>query len=962
MAEHRLFDGTNGPTGTGNIGEPLVAGVEFRLDTTGCWVSELHYWRETSDGVTASRAGIYEVTDGSSGTLVDGTDVDVPAPDGATGWVTVALPQPVRLDLSQHYRAVFSYDADYPNIDNFWIDGDGAGGITSGPLYAPDESDAIDGDQGPFLESADGSLVYPSNGNGSNYGVDLTAIDEHPAAVRAASTSSAHVEPGTVQDVALAEAVSAAHRRPLARLRVDWSSDGYQHESADLTSWITELELESGLESELPSEATLAEGYQSESMTATLAGYRHGDTLSAVETLSLYRPDSPLHRRVLLGRDVALDLGMATEGGPRRDRAFTGTLRSIAPSSGDGQVDIEALGMSDRMRAPITLPVYGQLRRDIRGEGEADHPWTVNAQWVLDYILRANGIWPSPAPRDGCVLYATGHGSLSANLGWNRPPRGTWNRDDFAWETGPYGQLATPGHFGSGSYAEIYAAEQLTLRAGERINCSFWVKSGPVGDSTGRASQFVLIPGMNNVDDLAIVIKFAETGEFSFHISTESDQSTTYYVSASQEHDDVRWRFVSLSIRFDQGGTGRADVRYDGATTGWDQVDTLINPESFPWARRMQTTIFHNVPWSDFQIWPGDWTDDPSTWREESHVSEADLDPGLSELDYLPDVSGEDSWDLIGEIVQAEFGVAGFDPNGRFFFRNQQRTANPEAVEREVTAARGLKNLGMEMTTDSVRNVITWEIQGGGLSEEKTVIESEAESQFQTPVGVHSHEVSLPALTIFPPTSIDGYAQADWDDEIVDGFTVVDAVNPGTAADETAVSIDKIQLGSHRAALRVRNYDDVTVQFSSTDGDPQLRASGWQITEDNITTGEERAGGSIDTYGERTLELDSNRWRQRAGAVAPIARRLLQSLRNPTPTIEDIDIVGDPRLRNGQVIRIKDPQGIAPDLRAYIVKITHKIGASYEQTLSIRPIVSPGLGLLDDTELGLLDDTMVLAP
>ena len=241
-------------------------------------------------------------------------------------------------------------------------------------------------------------------------------------------------------DAAFGDAVGAPLRRPVARLRADWDRDGlFLNARSDLTPVLSEVTVERSLSGDLPDAVSLIEGYASAALTATLEG-AWADALTAAAVLSPYREDSPLYQRPTLGVPVEADFGFA---GTALVRQFTGQIRSLRPDSKSRRVALTALDPADRLRALVSLPVYGIYRRDLVRYGRSGVPWSTNSTWVIDYILRRNGVYHAPAARSDAILSVTQNGGLAAEIGFaNDVPKNAWKGpyDGVSiWTIGPFG-------------------------------------------------------------------------------------------------------------------------------------------------------------------------------------------------------------------------------------------------------------------------------------------------------------------------------------------------------------------------------------------------------------------------------------------------------------------------------------------------------------------------------------------
>jgi hypothetical protein len=179
MTDYRVWPATNGPnTDAGDPAAPVNLGLIFHVSST-CWVKAIHFYRGSLTITGPAKGRVFLV---SSQTVVAGTQVDFAL--SGTGWQTAVLTAPVQLTAGTLYKAVLHTDDNYTATGGYWATGAGVGGITNGPLTAPDAGGAPLGISPP----KQGSFGYTSNPdtypdgyfNGGNYWVDVTVTDVDP--------------------------------------------------------------------------------------------------------------------------------------------------------------------------------------------------------------------------------------------------------------------------------------------------------------------------------------------------------------------------------------------------------------------------------------------------------------------------------------------------------------------------------------------------------------------------------------------------------------------------------------------------------------------------------------------------------------------------------------------------------------------------------------------------------------
>lgn len=764
-------------------------------------------------------------------------------------------------------------------------------------------------------------------------------------------------------DTDLAAAIDDPDRVVIYKLEVDWDRDGtWDHALSDVTSWVTDLSVARTDTGDLPVEASLVEGTIAATLTATLGGLDETgleltgkDGTSALDTFAPYRSDSPLFQRAILGCGVRCSMGLATDVGDRLITQFTGQLRSLGPDSRTREVVLNALDSTERLRAPITLPAHAIFRADLLASGHDQI--LINSQSVIDFVLRKNKIYASPPARSDAQISCTGHGWLAAEAGRSAVPRGVAPRvggNGDWWVDGPFGMLAVGGGWdASVMYQEFFSREAYTPQAGNGFGVAAWVKVG--NDMGVTAGTKVLFQCMPLVDHTAWKFELYITSGGSLGGVIDIAGVDSGY--AQPISTTTQWMYVGLHFQHRSDGTTMIQYRQNGATTQGSVTTPALTSTVAP---RLQMTAWTSVAWSNLQVWFDG--NQPTTWPGETHTPQATLDRGLGMLTYLPDVVEQPSLDIVKGLVTAEFGLFGFDASGSPYFRSRATSTDPNTVDKTINADKALLDLAAEVNADSVRNVISTESKMGFLDFATKVVDARENSEYDVAVGVWTFDVPLAHSAIGTTTqTIPRIASASWSDTVLWGFVSVRADAPATEL-TSGVSVVATMIADRLMRLTIRNYTGFPVRFATTGGSAALRVQGYGLQLEPAQITQYRAEGSASLYGERVYKMAATDYRQYPATLNNVAGGLLSTLSDPMPVLGGVPIVGDPRLEPGDVVRLVDDQGQG-SFRAYVVGLRQAIsGGKLSTELTPRPIVSPGFGLLDDDELGISDDSLILAP
>jgi hypothetical protein len=171
VAEFSIWPGDGGPFPfSADEDAPVSLGSRFVISEPVDLVA-LRFWRGAAGVGGPVVAAVYAVTGPATGEQLAGTLVAFDAV--AIGWERAELPAAVPLAPGS-YKAVAHFPSGYTAIGGYWATGAGVGGVTNGPLSAPDAS--VEGGQGTFAPGA--VLTYPTGFfNGGGYPVDVVVSD-----------------------------------------------------------------------------------------------------------------------------------------------------------------------------------------------------------------------------------------------------------------------------------------------------------------------------------------------------------------------------------------------------------------------------------------------------------------------------------------------------------------------------------------------------------------------------------------------------------------------------------------------------------------------------------------------------------------------------------------------------------------------------------------------------------------
>ena len=749
-------------------------------------------------------------------------------------------------------------------------------------------------------------------------------------------------------DVELADAVNARSRRFSARLMVDWNRDGqFDHPYSDLSKLVVEATTDRSMEGALPENATLIEGYSAAQLTVKLEGRRAYGEPSAAQLFAPYSTRSPLYNIPRKNVPVYYSIIVHTATGLREIRQFTGWTREITASSADATATLRCLDFAEPLRAPITLPVWAHRQR-------ADEGDLINSQWLIDYVLRHNGYFQSPPMVPGCKFSATLHGARITESGnpSSENSTGPVNR----WVQGKYG-LALGASATEEQFVDMADESLMPHANGVTYGFGHIVEVG--GSNPGNNHKLSMQYSQNN--DIALFVRANGQIEARFQTMPLSGTPlTTWYVTGPVLSGPQRFVYVGMEATITATET---QVRFnvDGVVTSatgarWAPIETNL-PDIWASLQRSAQCLQH---WQTTTTNNWSWTP--------AFTPNATLSQGLNLLSHLPNIVDEPSWGVLKELVHAEFGILFADENNHVHFLNREDARQAkDTIDREI-GPNQLKDVAVSDASDAIVNCIAVSSTLGMYKNTVRAWEATHNDTLTFQPGSTTVTVTDVENVMSYFVNVPYWNSSEWDrgDNPVYGFYPVHA-STGAVAPNVTVSVT--QLSQRSFSYTVSNGNAYAVRLAdraNTDpnypGTPRLRTGGTGIvywpTKKNLVLNQD----SIDIHGRRLWEIPNTRWAQSYSGQANIANSLLSELGSPLPVLEQVSIVGDPRIQLTDAIPIRDPDGLGDYILGQVTGIRQTLGGNgLSAELTMRLLTPPGQGQWDSATYGIWDDTFIWA-
>lgn len=803
-------------------------------------------------------------------------------------------------------------------------------------------------------------------------------------------------------DPDLAAAVEANERFLVYKLEVDWDRNGaYSNLLSDLTTVVKSIQIDRDINSSLPEETTIVEGFMAAQMNVTLGGKRPGDSENIARRLSPWNEDAPLFGDGRLVTPIRASIGhRVASGAETLVTQFTGIISNFSVNARTGEVRLICLDRSDTLRAPISLPLWSLEKADA---SDTRSNWRANSQWVIDYVLRKNGLYMSPPTHARAIYSATMHGSLIPEVGHMAfidtstsyvSGRGVVTSETQVYQPGRPGWGLGYGPNSGQAFVASYARGQggFSPRSGSQVSFQAQINFNqlvPPSGSSGIWCFYASGHQSTTGTGTCVINRVLSTGQ----LTTEFRNGATGFLTVLGPiiAPGSGWQNVWTEITFGSP-LSNSTIRYPGVTQTIDLSALDVSgahPTSEIWSFPA-IMILAPFPMHDLQVCnstglaPGTTLYDPTTW-----VPQVDLDPGLNNVSGLPIRRGVDSWGLLKEVAGAEYGVVGFDETGRFSFKNRDTVRRQNlSVEKTLTQDKLLVDIELSERTGSVRNVATakivprlvtpWVNSAGDNGVWDFIFKLQDASSIVAGPGASGHVVQLdmPAISReFRTVDSAQLTSAQWPGSaatgVPDSTPRYVAVRQHDFVEQPGVILSIVTLpenyGYDKVSLQVFNPGAYPIVFATTDGDAALWIVGRKYDPGSEINFSVQNSSSVARYGSRVLDLPDNEWRQQEWSVGTIARALIKDLRVPVPTVQRLVAVGDCRLQLGDTAEIEDTGVLGGPVYTTVTSISRQLtadsstgAAKLVDSLNVRPFAAPGKWILGHPVWGTLGQTTKL--
>ncbi|MEU6389796.1 hypothetical protein [Streptomyces sp. NPDC046939] len=743
-------------------------------------------------------------------------------------------------------------------------------------------------------------------------------------------------------DDALDDALAAPERTPAHSTRF-----GGQELGPQVQSW----KVERAYATDVPDAFRAVSGSASAQLEVQLGGV---DGTAAPRLYSAWAPraSSDVARP---GQSVVHEAGVSGRTVP----AFRGTVRSRTAASGSDTVTVQALDGAERLRgaAQLPRPYHGLL-------------WgkpVATTMWCVDELLRQGGIHTCPPPRAPLaakkdangnidinkpftVLYASLHGGFNASYGQPEslpdPSTYSWIRDGaphemalmpaaprFATSWMPRSRFPVSGRV---FQAEMHVNTALAKDSVVELKLVFDRSAGKYGYLTGTfdisTGQITIASGTVGGGYWYFWWTFPKlaslrgTWHLGFSVDTRSGGSSVMPV--------VRPRLTAPDGQYMVGGPGT----FVEAVAG--QPPSELHRVDLTTDMAVECVQVTDRSWPDLDSYTGDEWDMKGRWRKGAVLDEADIP-----LYDVPQVSGS-QWDALTEIARATMSTAEFDEQGVFRWHGPARFRTvPPRPNLTVTTRRSISALTVSEEIDACRNwcqqpYADWtgiKSVNGDTVVDTVIRRIDPGAVVDVPYAIAEDENDIGPLLID-----DDAAPLAYGHKVRFGS----AATGGTSV-KGSVTVSSMRDGADYV-VRFANNGTAPVWTVTKDGKPSV-----QIVP-QVRSGQAKqrwyarySPPSQAYYGNQVYEAPATPWVQTRLAADTLAQSMLDAGRYPVPVFGEVEVLHDPRIQLGDIVRVVDVTGAELDTFAWVVGIrtTCQAGAAPQQTLTLRGTAYNGVPL-----------------
>lgn len=719
-------------------------------------------------------------------------------------------------------------------------------------------------------------------------------------------------------------AMALPETTPATVVKVTWGAVS-AFAPTDMSQAFISITPQADITTDVPAQTRLITGYSARGCSMVLAGtftsaagaFTGDPQQSAQWLFDPYSTTSPLHGLDWTGEQggVVFEVfqGLANLPGqtaPEVYPVFTGYVTNVQINRTTGEV---TLTLVDTRAVINTLPNIPVAIASLPGSELAPG---LSSHWVMDYVLRANGVYSSPPQRPQCVWYMSGHGSLWPELS------NAFNTAFGAFAAyGTFGTPPLPPTFVQGAYgsATVPAAGFVSAglnggaipfqTGGNAIHVEGLVKS------SASATTVISISVQFGTNDNDSAFEFAVVADASGHVRVQSGNikrsaTSKAWGPTAFSTAAAGWHTIDVNLLFTGASTATVQVWLDNV------AQTAINVTGIAaWSHDVDTMQVNGA--APFETWQV--TTESGPVMPISYTTTAFLDASLNPLNAIPAYTNTDGWSLIQDLCEAEFGIGGFDEGPltaggarTFFFKNRNNTPGSSSL----TITSTLSNKDLQFETNEANRVGTLKCNVHPLSALGpqqvytatgpilvTGFSTATFLLFTTPTAVIDLNASFIAIPIggLSGTGNSGY--------------MANTLPDGSGTPVTSGFFFSVfQLSATTVEVVIGNTNAFDVWLAPTSGystvNGVLALFGYAVV-DAAAAGNGIYVTATVGNGAPAVTLPDNLWRQDIPTIQALVNSQSALQARPLPVFTNYVIVGDARLQLGDRVTVNEPGSLA---------------------------------------------------
>lgn len=773
----------------------------------------------------------------------------------------------------------------------------------------------------------------------------------------------------------------------------------------DITLAIESSTLVRQLTTSMPDGTLLVTGYPTAAATIVLSGLVDptDDTKTAAWLFNTCEATSPMYHYDVVGAPVTLKHGLYdaddTSATPEMITSFTGYVDDAVVDTAAGTVTLSCLDNRTKLRSTPALPALSATMDIIAGAGFGalvQQTPGLRSSYILDALLRVNGYYSSPGPRTSAnvLFYASFVGSAYPQTFFKSGyPVQASNSGTYVGETASTVMKFVPGAFNQDICRDVSLLCSLDLfqptypwptdidfQPGGGYFHEWWMNTAlPNSADVGGVYAPMQVNLMTTDFDFAVVftssIKFTPITALSWTFTDPTNATHTVTTTGAWQQFDVQVTFggtvgavtATTKLWIDQVLAGTWTAALPVSPVAGTGPDTISIVSEYPIEAFQTTNELAGVPLASF-------------------TPTAFLDASLNDLTATTDVTGQDPWQTIQSLAEAELGLAGFDELGIFRFTNRDRLQ--AVAQRSVASATSLKVMqtetGLSLVTNhvtaNVNSIVrsTWQQVWNGVGANITT------SGGQQYYYLHTGATDVIYVTLSQPS----YVSPLMNVITTGGITTAHprggyraARRPdGTGGEVTNLVFQVEQLSATVVRITITNPNPFIVYFTTPTGyataagtpaaialtgETYNNASQTSLAATTSPVPTSTAAdaqwppvseGGADPRKAAAVQLADNPWRQDLASVQLLVDAVLVDLYRPRPVVRNLDIVADPRLQLNDRVTLVDPDSSKMNDDVVLIGITTNASATaWDQMITARTISMPGgwvMGQPGHSEMG----------